>query len=132
MFVWTFLSLLKFCALSGLTVGTDCGQEKQPRKAAPDASSALSSGAEPYQNHCIVCHGNNSKGSGPFPPPYGVPSDLKTLSRRHAGKFPEYYVLQGAAQWCAPASTRTCRDARLGNGIRSDEPIRQDSGRIAD
>jgi mono/diheme cytochrome c family protein len=94
MFVRTFLSLLKFCALSGLTVGTGCGQEKQPQRAAPGASSALSSGAEPYENDCIVCHENDLKGSGPFPPPYGVSSDLKTLSRRHAGQFAEYDVLR--------------------------------------
>jgi mono/diheme cytochrome c family protein len=94
MFVRTFLSLLKFYALSGLMVGTCCGQERQPQKAAPDASSAPSSGAELFKNHCVVCHGNDLKGSGPFPPPYRVPPDLTTLSRRHAGRFPEYYVLQ--------------------------------------
>ena len=32
------------------------------------------------------------KGNGPFPPPYRVPPDLSTLSRRHGGKFPEAYV----------------------------------------
>jgi mono/diheme cytochrome c family protein len=91
MFVRTFFSLLKFCAHSGLTRDTCCAK-KQPRKAASDAPSALSFGAGLYENHCVACHGDDWKESGPFPRPYRVPPDLTTLSRRHAGKFPEYDV----------------------------------------
>jgi hypothetical protein len=94
MFDRTFFSLLKFCAFAGLPVGTCCGQERQSQKAAPDASSVLSSGALLYENYCVVSHGNDLKESGPFPPPCRVPHDLTTLSRRHAGKFPECDVLR--------------------------------------
>lgn len=50
------------------------------------------SGAELYARHCAVCHGNDLRGAGPFPPPYRKPPDLTSLARRHGGKFPEAYV----------------------------------------
>lgn len=50
------------------------------------------SGAELYAGHCAVCHGNDLRGTGPFPPPYRKPPDLTRLARRHGGKFPEAYV----------------------------------------
>lgn len=49
-------------------------------------------GAELYARHCAVCHGNDLRGTGPFPPPYRKPPDLTRLARRHGGKFPEAYV----------------------------------------
>jgi mono/diheme cytochrome c family protein len=93
MFVRTLGSLLALCAFSGWMVGLCFAQEKQSKKA-PGASSELSAGAELYKDHCVVCHGDDLKGSGPFPLPYRVPPDLTTLSQRHAGKFPEAYVLR--------------------------------------
>jgi mono/diheme cytochrome c family protein len=87
----TLGNLLRFCALAGWMVGVCSGQEKPPPKV-PDASSSLSSGEELFKQHCVACHGNDMKGNGPFPPPYRVPPDLSTLSRRHGGKFPEVYV----------------------------------------
>jgi len=93
MFVRTLGSLLRLCAFSGSMVGVCFAQEKQSQKA-PDTSSALSSGAELYKDHCVVCHGNDLKGNGPFPAPYRTPPDLTTLSQRHGGKFPEAYVLK--------------------------------------
>lgn len=84
-------NVLRLCVLSGLIVGLCRGQEKQVQKV-PEASSTLLSGAELYTQHCAVCHGSDLKGNGPFPPPYRVPPDLTTLSRRHGGKFPEAYV----------------------------------------
>jgi mono/diheme cytochrome c family protein len=87
----TLGNLLSLCVLSGFTVGLCGGQEKQPQKI-PEESSTLSSGAALYKQHCAVCHGDDLKGNGPFPPPYRVPPDLTTLSRRHGGKFPEAYV----------------------------------------
>jgi mono/diheme cytochrome c family protein len=74
--------------LWGLLVGLCSGQEK-PAQKVPEGSP---SGAELYQQHCVVCHGKDLKGNGPFPPPYRVPPDLSTLSRRYGGKFPEAYV----------------------------------------
>lgn len=49
-------------------------------------------GVELYAQHCAVCHGNDLRGAGPFPPPYRKPPDLSKLARRHGGKFPEAYV----------------------------------------
>lgn len=93
MVVRTLGSLLRFCVMAGWIVGLCSGQEK-PVPKVPEASSALSSGAELYKQHCVACHGEDLKGNGPFPPPYRVPPDLSTLSRRHDGKFPEAYVLK--------------------------------------
>ena len=56
-------------------------------------SSKLLSGAELYQQHCAICHGDDLKGNGPAPPPpYRVPPDLTTLAQRHGGKFSDAYV----------------------------------------
>jgi mono/diheme cytochrome c family protein len=87
----TLGKLLRCCLLSGVMVGVCGAQERQLQKP-PEASPMLSSGAELFTQHCAVCHGNDLKGNGPFPPPYRVPPDLTTLSRRHGGKFPEAYV----------------------------------------
>ncbi|MGB8473760.1 MAG: cytochrome c [Candidatus Acidiferrum sp.] len=84
-------NLLILCLLSVLVVAPCYGQEKQSQKA-PEGSSTLSAGAAQFTQHCAVCHGDDLKGSGPFPAPYRVPPDLTTLSRRHGGKFPEAYV----------------------------------------
>jgi mono/diheme cytochrome c family protein len=82
---------LTACVLSGLIASLCASQEKPPQKA-PEAASTSPSGAELYRQHCATCHGNDLKGNGPFPPPYREPPDLRTLSRRHGGKFPEAYV----------------------------------------
>jgi len=91
MIVFIRCNLLRFCMLAALAVGLSRGQEKPVQKA-PETPSTPSSGAELYKQHCVVCHGNDLKGSGPFPPPYRRPPDLTTLSRRHGGKFPEAYA----------------------------------------
>jgi mono/diheme cytochrome c family protein len=62
--------------------------QNMPPKKLPDTPS----GAELYTRHCAVCHGNDLRGAGPFPPPYRKPPDLTKLARRHEGKFPEAYV----------------------------------------
>ena len=90
MMVRTLINLLGLCVLSGLMVGLWGAQEKQAQKS--EASSTLSSGAELFKQHCAVCHGEDLKGNGGFPPPYRVPPDLTTLARRHGGKFPVAYV----------------------------------------
>jgi mono/diheme cytochrome c family protein len=63
-------------------------QNMPPKKEHPDTPS----GAELYTRHCAVCHRNDLRGAGPFPPPYRNPPDLTKLARRHGGKFPEAYV----------------------------------------
>ena len=85
-------NLLRLCVFSGLIVCLCGGQEMQLQKV-PETSSTLSPGDELYKQHCVVCHGDDLKGNGPFPPPYRKPPDLTTLSRRHGRKFPEAYVL---------------------------------------
>jgi mono/diheme cytochrome c family protein len=51
------------------------------------------SGAELYDEHCAVCHGNDLKGTASGPEPYEAPPDLTTLARRHGGRFPDAYVM---------------------------------------
>ena len=93
MFMIAFIrcSLFSLYMMAGLAVGLSRGQEKAVQKAS-EAPSTPSSGAELYKQHCAVCHANDLKGSGPFPPPYRRPPDLTSLSRRHGGRFPEAYV----------------------------------------
>ena len=85
--IWWVIS----CVLLGSVVSVSAAQEEQSKKARISPSNAPS-GAELFGKHCAACHGNDLKGSGPFPPPYRVPPDLTTLSRRHGGKFPDAYV----------------------------------------
>src|ERR1043165_4321658 len=66
-------------------------QEMQVQKT--PISSNPASGEELFRKHCAACHGNDLRGSGPFPSPYRTPPDLTRLARRHGGKFPEVYVL---------------------------------------
>jgi mono/diheme cytochrome c family protein len=84
-------NLLRLSMLSGWIVGLCSGQEKEMQKPTQTSMSS-SAGEELYKQHCVVCHGNDLKGNGPFPEPYRMPPDLTTLSRRHGGKFPEAYV----------------------------------------
>ncbi len=84
---WTLMS----CIWTGSLVAVLATQEKQSEKPAI-SSSESPSGAELYNKRCAVCHGNDLKGTGPFPPPYRTPPDLTTLARRHGGEFPADYV----------------------------------------
>jgi mono/diheme cytochrome c family protein len=78
-------------AMLGLVVALSSARDTQVQKD-PATSSSSPSGVALYKQHCAVCHGEDLKGNGPFPPPYRVPPDLTTLARRHGGKFPEAYV----------------------------------------
>ena len=53
----------------------------------------VESGKQTYREYCASCHGANAKGMGPAASELKTaPSDLTTLAKRHAGKFPEDYV----------------------------------------
>ncbi len=53
----------------------------------------VASGKQTYREYCASCHGEDGKGMGPVASELKTaPSDLTTLAKRHAGKFPEDYV----------------------------------------
>ena len=80
------------CALFGSIANLQAAQQEQAKKILVSHSNSPS-GAELFEQHCAVCHGNDLKGVGPTPAPYRVPPDLTKLSQRHGGKFPEAYVV---------------------------------------
>ena len=84
-------NVLRLSVLSGWSVGL-CGEQEKEMQKPTQTSTSTSAGEGLYQQHCVVCHGNDMKGNGPFPEPYRMPPDLTSLSRRYGGKFPEAYV----------------------------------------
>ena len=55
----------------------------------------VASGKQTYREYCASCHGEDGKGMGPAASALkSPPSDLTTLTKRHAGKFPEEYVTE--------------------------------------
>jgi mono/diheme cytochrome c family protein len=55
----------------------------------------VSSGKKTYMEYCASCHGDDGKGMGPAASALKTPpSDLTTLAKKHAGKFPEDYVAE--------------------------------------
>ena len=87
----TIRKALAICALFNPIFSLRAAQQDQARNSTVTHSNSPS-GAELFQQHCAVCHGNDLKGVGPAPAPYQVPPDLTTLARRHGGKFPDAYV----------------------------------------
>lgn len=67
------------------------GQANKVQTQMPD----VASGKQTYREYCASCHGEDGKGIGPAASALKVPpSDLTTLAKRHAGKFPEEYVTE--------------------------------------
>jgi mono/diheme cytochrome c family protein len=55
----------------------------------------VASGKQTYREYCASCHGEDGKGMGPAASALKTPpSDLTTLAKRHAGKFPEDFVAE--------------------------------------
>ncbi len=55
----------------------------------------VASGKQTYREYCASCHGEDGKGMGPAASALKTPpSDLTTLAKTHAGKFPEDYVAE--------------------------------------
>lgn len=77
---------------------------------APVVSPGLAAGKLTYLQHCAACHGATGRGNGPAaaalksPPP-----DLRTLSMRHGGEFPEDYVI-GVVRFGYPFSAHGSSD----------------------
>lgn len=91
MVIRSIRSVVRACAFFALVACLQAAQTKQPNKASPPLPNQIS-GAELYKQHCVACHGSDLRGSGSVPSPYRVPPDLRTLARRHGGKFPDAYV----------------------------------------
>jgi mono/diheme cytochrome c family protein len=85
------LTVVVSCAFMGWCV-RPCVAQEQPVTNDKVTPSNPPTGAELYKKHCAVCHGDDLRGAGPFPPPYRTPPDLSTLAHRHGGKFPNDYV----------------------------------------
>lgn len=51
------------------------------------------SGQRLYEAHCVLCHGPDAKGGGPFSPQLKTwPPDLTTLAMKNNGNFPAMRV----------------------------------------
>jgi mono/diheme cytochrome c family protein len=76
-----------------LIVFTASGGGKPPANNIQTEMSDVASGKQTYTEYCAACHGDDGKGMGPAASALKTPpSDLTTLAKRHAGKFPEEYV----------------------------------------
>jgi mono/diheme cytochrome c family protein len=52
-------------------------------------------GKREYDANCASCHGANGKGDGPYKPYLTrSPTDLTTLTKRNAGVFPYYQLVE--------------------------------------
>ena len=83
-----------FAVLLVLMVSTGAMSQATPTIArGPATQTSPTSGVEMYGTHCAVCHGVNGKGDGPAAPALKqAPSDLTQLSKKNAGKFPDFRV----------------------------------------
>jgi len=62
--------------------------------AACSQSPPMVTGRELYGRHCASCHGEAADGNGPVAASLRRrPSDLRTIARRHGGRFDEAYVM---------------------------------------
>jgi len=78
-----------------LVVFPASGQGKPPANTVQTELPDVASGKQTYMEYCAACHGDDGKGMGPAATALKTPpSDLTTLAKRHAGKFPEEYVAE--------------------------------------
>ncbi len=69
------------------------GQPEKTIKHVPIKSTSPVSGKDMYMTYCAVCHGTDGTGGGPAARALKVPpTDLTTLSKNNAGKFPSAKV----------------------------------------
>jgi mono/diheme cytochrome c family protein len=80
-------------SILALIVSIGSGQGITPANEVQTEMPDVASGKKTYMEYCASCHGENGKGPGPAASALKTPpSDLTTLAKRHAGKFPEDYV----------------------------------------
>jgi len=78
-----------------LVVFTASGQGVPPSNKVQTEMPDVASGKKTYMEYCAACHGDDGKGMGPAASALKTPpSDLTTLAKRHADKFPEEYVAE--------------------------------------
>jgi mono/diheme cytochrome c family protein len=78
-----------------LVVFAASGQGIPPANKVQTEMPDVSSGKKTYMEYCAACHGDDGKGMGPAASALRTPpSDLTTLAKRNAGKFPEEYVAE--------------------------------------
>jgi mono/diheme cytochrome c family protein len=81
-----------FSALLLISIAAS-GQAMPPANKKQSQMPDVASGKKTYTEYCASCHGEDGKGMGPAGSALKAPpSDLTTLAKRHAGKFPEDYV----------------------------------------
>ena len=84
--LFSALALVFFAAGQPIPPQADNVQTQMPAPAA---------GKQTYREYCASCHGEDGRGMGPAASALKTPpSDLTTLAKRHAGKFPEDYVAE--------------------------------------
>ena len=87
--------MLQTLMLFTLATAALCAQnESRPViQKTPAGRTSVSSGKEMYHAYCAACHGVDGKGDGPASAALkSRPSDLTSLAKRNAGKFPELRV----------------------------------------
>lgn len=78
-----------------LVVFAASGQRVPPANKIQTEMPDVASGKKTYAEFCASCHGKDGKGMGPAASALRTPpSDLTTLAKSHAGKFPEDYVAE--------------------------------------
>jgi len=78
-----------------LIVFAASGQGMPPANRIQTEMPDVASGKQTYREYCASCHGEDGKGMGPAASALKTPpSDLTTLAKRHADKFPEDYVAE--------------------------------------
>jgi len=87
-------AVLRTLMLSTLAMALCAQNESRPAiHNTPAGQTSVSSGKEMYHAYCAVCHGVEGKGDGPASAALkSQPSDLTTLAKRNAGRFPELRV----------------------------------------
>jgi mono/diheme cytochrome c family protein len=109
-FVFSALLLVFFAAGGQAIPSANKAQTEMPN---------VASGKKTYTEYCASCHGEDGKGMGPAASALKAPpSDLTTLAKRHAGKFPEDLCRRNRPNWQTNSSSRFFGHARMGSYLQ--------------